>query len=152
MIAIHNILVPLDLSQYSSAALPYACELASAYGSRIHLLHVVETPWGVANADGVPDYGDCIFERLVRDGEIGLSRIADNIDESVIVPAVEVGLPHVKIVQYARDNDIDVIVLATHGRSGLKHALIGSVAEKVVQMAACPVLTIKHPEPEFILP
>ena len=56
------------------------------------------------------------------------------------------------IIRYARDHDIDLIVLATHGRSGLSHALIGSVAEKVVQMAPCPVLTVKHPEHEFVLP
>jgi nucleotide-binding universal stress UspA family protein len=55
-------------------------------------------------------------------------------------------------VQHARDEDIDLVVVATHGRSGLKHALIGSVAEKIVQMAPCPVLTVKHPEHEFVMP
>ena len=65
---------------------------------------------------------------------------------------VLVGAPHVEIVRFARSEDIDLITLATHGRTGLAHALIGSVAEKVVQMAPCPVLTIKHPEHEFGLP
>lgn len=65
---------------------------------------------------------------------------------------VLLGAPHVEIVRYARKEEMDLIVLATHGRTGLAHALIGSVAEKVVQMAPCPVLTIKHPEHEFIMP
>ena len=65
---------------------------------------------------------------------------------------VLMGSPHVEIVRYARREDVDLIILATHGRTGLAHALIGSVAEKVVQMAPCPVLTIKHPEHEFVLP
>jgi nucleotide-binding universal stress UspA family protein len=58
----------------------------------------------------------------------------------------------VEIVRFAREWKVDVIVLATHGRTGLSHALIGSVAEKVVQMAPCPVLSIKHPEHEFVMP
>ena len=61
-------------------------------------------------------------------------------------------MPHAAIVRYARVHDIDLIVLATHGRTGISHTLIGSVAEKVVQMAPCPVLTVKHPEHEFVLP
>ena len=58
-------------------------------------------------------------------------------------------MPHVSIVRYAMDNSI---VLASHGRAGISHALTGSVADKVVQMAPCPVLTVKHPEHEFALP
>ncbi len=57
-----------------------------------------------------------------------------------------------EIVRYAREQDIDLIVLATHGRKGIAHALIGSVAEKIVQMSPCPVLTVKHPEHEFVMP
>ena len=63
-----------------------------------------------------------------------------------------VGSPHVQIVHHARDEDIDLVVVATHGRSGLKHPLIGSVAEKIVQMAPCPVPTAKHREHEFVMP
>ena len=66
--------------------------------------------------------------------------------------SLRVGSPHVQIVQHARDEDIDLVVVATHGRSGLKHALIGSVAEKIVQMPPCPALTVKHPEHEFVMP
>jgi nucleotide-binding universal stress UspA family protein len=87
-----------------------------------------------------------------RYAEKGLIKLAETIGEIDVVTSLRVGSPHVQIVQHARDEDIDLVVVATHGRSGLKHALIGSVAEKIVQMAPCPVLTVKHPEHEFVMP
>ena len=62
------------------------------------------------------------------------------------------GEPFVNIVRYARDNEIDLIVMGTHGRGAVKHMLLGSVAEKVLRKAPCPVLTVRDPEQEFILP
>lgn len=153
MIRIQRILVPLDLSDYAEHALPYARELAATYGARLHLLHVVDSQW-VATTGGVafPEYGSNIMERFEKEGEKGLVRLAETFEEADVVTAIRVGPPHVQIVQYARDEEIDLVILATHGHGGLKHALIGSVAEKVVQMAPCPVLTLKHPEHEFIMP
>lgn len=153
MIRIQRILVPLDLSDYAEHALPYARELASSYDASLHLLHVVDSQW-VATTGGVafPEYGSNVLERFEKEGEKGLVRLAESIPTGKVVTAIRVGPPHVQIVQYARDEEIDLIVLATHGRGGLKHVLIGSVAEKVVQMGPCPVLTIKHPEHEFVMP
>ena len=154
MIRIRSILVPLDLSDYAGHALPYAAELASTYDAALHLLHVVDTQW-VAVSGGIafPEYGDNLLQRFEEDAARSLTQVAGGLAASLqTTTVVRVGPPHVQVVQYAREQDIDLIVLATHGRSGLQHALIGSVAEKVVQMAPCPVLTVKHPEHEFIMP
>ncbi|MBD06799.1 MAG: universal stress protein UspA [Gemmatimonadetes bacterium] len=126
---------------------------ASSYGASLYLLHVIDAQW-IATSGSVafPEYGSNILERLEKYAEKGLIKLAETIGEIDVVTSLRVGSPHVQIVQHARDEDIDLVVVATHGRSGLKHALIGSVAEKIVQMAPCPVLTVKHPEHEFIMP
>ena len=66
----------------------------------------------------------------------------------------EVGVraPFTEIIRFAKDKDIDLIVMGTHGHTGLAHVLLGSVAEKVVRKAPCPVLTVRHPEHEFVHP
>jgi nucleotide-binding universal stress UspA family protein len=63
-----------------------------------------------------------------------------------------VGRPFMEILGYAKDRHVDLIVIGTHGRSGLRHVLLGSVAERVVRKAPCPVLTIRHPEHDFVMP
>ncbi len=154
MISIRSILVPLDLSEYAAHALPYARELATTFGATLHLLHVVDTQW-VAGAGGTafPEYGDNLMQRFEDDGLKALTQVAASLPQEVpVTTAVRIGPPHVQVVQYARELDVDLIVIATHGRSGLRHALIGSVAEKIVQMAPCPVLSMKNPEHEFVMP
>lgn len=69
-----------------------------------------------------------------------------------VVPEVAEGTPFEEIVRFARDKDIDLIVMGTHGHTGLAHLFLGSVAEKVVRRAPCPVLTVRHPEHEFVHP
>lgn len=153
MIRIQQILVPLDLDEYACHALPYARELCTAFAAGLHLLHVVDTQWLLSAGGAFPESGGDLLSRLERDGRVEVERVAGQVGGGIAVTsAVRVGPPHVQIVQYARESHIDLIVLATHGRSGLKHALIGSVAEKVVQMAPCPVLAVKHPEHEFVMP
>ena len=152
MIRIKNILVPTDLSDHAAYALNYARELASTYQASLHLLNVLETSWASSVsfdfsamiAESLPEYQQAMQARL--------DAVGSEIEGIDVSRAVETGSPHAAIVSYAKNNDIDLIVIATHGRTGLSHALIGSVAEKVVQMAPCPVLTIKHPEHEFALP
>jgi nucleotide-binding universal stress UspA family protein len=153
MIQLANILLPTDLSEYSAYARPYAVELASAYRAALHLVYVVDIHWmgPIASAE---------FPGLIEDGlrynreagESGLQAIGREIGGLEVRTAVLMGTPHVEIVRYARREKIDLIVMATHGRTGVAHALIGSVAGKVVQMASCPVLTVKHPEHEFVMP
>ena len=69
-----------------------------------------------------------------------------------VVREVRVGPAFLEILRYAKKSDIDLIVIGTHGRTGIKHMLLGSVAEKVVRKAPCPVLTVAHPEREFVMP
>ena len=154
MIQLNKILIPTDLSDYSHYALPYAIELARNFSAELHLLHIVEPLWGgehslYADFPGPVGYN---LETVQETNAKLLDELAEETKEVAVQTQVLVGAPHVQIVRYARDNDIDLVVLATHGRTGLSHALIGSVAEKVVQMAPCPVLTVKHPEHEFVLP
>ena len=147
MINIKNILMPTDLSDYAGYALNYAREFASTYGADLHLLHVLDLHWlgsGAVIANALPQYQ--------QDKQDQLNAMKSEIEGIDVKATVATGVPHVAIVRYAREHDIDLLVLATHGRTGISHALIGSVAEKVVQMAPCPVLTVKHPEHEFVLP
>ena len=154
MIRIKNILVPTDLSEYSRYALPYAVEFARSYDATLHMVHIIEPLWGASHAlyaEFPGPVGDNL-ESLKASNAQSLEELAAEVKEVPVQTQVLVGPPHVQIVRYGRDKAIDLIVLATHGRTGLSHVLIGSVAEKVVQMAPCPVLTIKHPEHEFVMP
>ena len=153
MIRIKRILVPVDLSEFANHALAYARELASAYDAEVHLLHVVEPQWMLsAGGTAAPEYDAAGLDRFVADGEAYLERLEGGLEGIGTRTEVAVGVPHVQIVEYARREEIDIIVQATHGRTGIKHVRIGSVAERVVQMAPCPVLTVKNPEHEFVLP
>ena len=105
----------------------------------------------MASAD-FPGVNADAFHQYEAAAQAQVSAIKSKVEGVDVQTSLETGVPHVSIVRYAKNHNIDLIVLATHGRTGISHALIGSVAEKVVQMAPCPVLTIKHPEHEFALP
>jgi nucleotide-binding universal stress UspA family protein len=153
MTKLENILVPTDLDENSNHALAYGRELAATYGATLHLFHVVESIWsGSLTVADFPGQMDNYYQQYRQASETGLKNMAKKIKEVEVKTALIEGTPHTEIVRYAREHKIDLIVLATHGRTGLSHMLIGSVAEKVVQMAPCPVITIKHPEHEFVLP
>lgn len=153
MTNIKKILVPTDLSEYARHALTYASELASTHGAVLHLLYVVDTEWLVTYGGVALSYHEgTILDRIKEEGEKGLQQLRREIKGIEIETTVVIGSPHVEIVRFSRENDIDLIVIATHGRTGLSHVLLGSVAERVVQMAPCPVLIVKHPEHEFVLP
>ncbi|NKB70645.1 MAG: universal stress protein [Candidatus Latescibacteria bacterium] len=154
MIRLEKILVPTDLSEHARYALPYAVELARMYGAELHLVHVVEPVWGASYALYAEFPGPVAdnLDQVKADQAKAVAELAAEIKDVAVQTRVLAGPPLVQIVRYARDHEIDLIVLATHGRTGLSHALIGSVAEKVVQMAPCPTLTVKHPEHEFVLP
>ena len=152
MIKIRKILYPIDLSEYALHALPYATELAATYKAKLCLLYVVDNYLIGMPGAGFAGQPDDLLERVKESGASTLQNLISQIKDVEVESAVLIGTPHVEIVRFARDQDIDLIVLATHGRKGIAHALIGSVAEKVVQMSPCPVLTIKHPEHEFVMP
>ena len=153
MVKLQRILLPTDLSEYSRHALPYAAELAGVYRATLYLLHVVDIHW--LGSVGAGDFGERVEDfvhRFRHDSEVALERLKAEMQGLAVESALRLGTPHVEIVRFARETEADLVVLATHGRRGVSHALMGSVAEKVVQMAPCPVLSIKHPEHEFIMP
>lgn len=150
-----RILVPTDFSETSAAAVKYAVSLADAFGAQIHLLHVMEQPvqWQMAAEIAMvtaPVDDAALRERA--EAELAELLTRDERERYRLVCATEVGAPFAAIVKYARRENIDLIVMGTHGRGAVAHLLIGSVAENVVRKAPCPVLTVRHPEHEFVTP
>jgi len=147
MIAIKRVLVPTDFSETSDAALKYGIGLARAFGAQLYLLHVP----GEAGVNFEADFPMVQFEAAVRER---VDMLVSPRDLITLRPeyALRIGVPADQIVHYADDRDIDLIVMGTHGRSGVAHMVMGSVAETVVRTAPCPVLTIRHPEHPFITP
>ena len=153
MSAIKKILVPTDFSEASKAALKYACELATATNASLCLLHTVENPYPVG---GFPEYYSLprdYFEQLERSARRELEALL----ESVITPeegkryrvrlVLRRGVAAREILLYLQEHpDIDLVVMATHGRGGVARLMMGSVADKIVRAAKCPVLTIRPPD------
>lgn len=151
MIRIERILVPTDFSEHSMQAIKYACEIADRFSAELHLLNVVQpvvlaTPY----AGAVPE--EALYP--VPGAEKELAELTDPGFEKLkaIERTVRMGTPFVEIVRHAKEHDIDLIVMGTHGRGVLMHALIGSVAERVVRKAPCPVLTVRPEGHQFVMP
>lgn len=154
MIRIQKILVGLDFSEHSEIALKYAAEFARAFNAEVIACYVVEPNDMLSQ---VPPGGEFYFppnlgqmqqeaaekecNRLL--GESGIAR------SRVITPS---GTPFLELVRAAKEEDVDLIVLGTHGRGAVAHLLMGSVAERVVRKAPCPVLTVRQGEHEFVMP
>ena len=154
MIALKKILVPTDFSECSEVATKYARALSQAFRAELHLIHVLENPYALL-ADPMsfappPNF----YEDLEAQTRDRLKQICA--DWEPPQPHVELvtsqGSAFVDIVRYAREHNIDLIVMGTHGRGAIAHMLMGSVAEKVVRKAPCPVLTVRHPQHEFVMP
>jgi len=139
-----NILVPTDLSEGAEAALDYACELANKLGATVHLVHVIGIP-----ALGVPELGvavtSTVIDQLIAEGQTSVDALADARRDRTKFGRIllKTGDARDVIDQTAQELGIDLIVMGTHGRRGLKRALLGSVAETVVRSAPCPVLTVR---------
>lgn len=155
MVVLRNILVAADFEETSGAALDYGRNLAHSYGSTLHILHAVENVLVRFAGEGalalLPDLQAAVesdarkrMEALVTAWDRTTLRA-----KAVIVTAPE---PAEAIVEYAKEHDIDLIVMGTHGRRGFTHMVMGSVAERVVRTAPCPVLTMRRPERELIGP
>jgi nucleotide-binding universal stress UspA family protein len=154
MIALKRILVPTDFSEASEAALRYGRALAEAFDASLDVLNVMEDPFLFApTAEGYvpPPHFYEEMETATRDRLYKLLTDAER-EKFRAKLVTKKGSPFVEIVRYAKANDIDLIVMGTHGRGAIAHMLMGSVAEKVVRKAPCPVLTVRHPEHEFVLP
>jgi len=139
-----NVLCPVDFDANSAAALEYAGKIAQEAGGRIFLLHVV--PWTVA---AVPLDASEVLAELKQSATTRLRRLAKEkldarIDCEIIVTVASD--PGAEVVRIARELKADTIVMATHGRKGLSHLVLGSVAERVVRESTCPVLTVRAPQ------
>lgn len=155
MIILKNILVATDFGEASEAALTYGRDLARSYGATMHVLHVVESVVAsMADAESIGTLMD-LQTQIERNARKQMDSIITDEDRTTLhaKPIVLTSSRAAEaIVQYANDHAVDLIVMGTHGRRALAHVLMGSVAERVVRMAPCPVLTVRHPEREFVAP
>ena len=147
IVSIRRILFPTDFSEPAAEAQQYAMALADRLGAELHLLHVVVPPVvpfpDSSTSWTMPASG---MKEQVLEAEQRLSaEIGSWAEERRTVSTVKVGFAVEEIVEYARDCTIDLIVVGTHGLKGISHLLMGSVAEKLVRIATCPVLTV-HPQ------
>jgi len=142
---IKNILVPVDFSEYSDAALEYASRLAADMGATLQLLHVHDTrALGTALGEASYLYAEN-WEKERHLAEQQLKRIAPANPGVRCEHHLLVGIPESDIVSFATDRKSDLIVMASHGRTGLSRLVMGSVAEAVMRRAPCPVLVVKLP-------
>ncbi len=155
MIALKHVLVATDFSDASDAALEYGRQFARMFGATLHVIHVVENVMARFAADAYP----VLLPDLQREvEEAGEKRLLSQLtpEDSVQLHAVPVvrtsTSPAATIVDYAREADVDLVIMGTHGRGAVAKLLMGSVAERVVRTATCPVLTVRHPEHDFIVP
>ena len=142
---VNNILVPIDFSNYSEKALAYASEIAQSYNAQLQLLHIIEETmhpaFSVTGKSSIFDLVPGIKDDSKKRTEKMLNKfVSDKVKSKVFIQG---GRAANDIIKFAKENSTDLIVIATHGLTGLEHMLLGSVTEKVVRMAHCPVFTVK---------
>jgi nucleotide-binding universal stress UspA family protein len=143
-----RILCPIDFSDASRAALEMAADLARQHGATLTLFHAYPVP-GYTFPDGSFVASSKMLEELAEQARRHLEEwkgIATSLGLAAVEAATAVGEPAYEIVAFAKEKAIDLVVVGTHGRTGLTHALMGSVAERVVRKAPCPVLTVRPPK------
>lgn len=138
-----NIVLPTDFSEPTIAATQYAVTLAKRFGATLHLLHVIEDPLMLAPIfESVPLPPRQSFETYAQD-RLENWIAADDRDDLKLDLHWFHGHPFSRIIEFAADHRMDLIVMGTHGRSLISQAILGSVAEKVVRHATCPVMTVR---------
>jgi nucleotide-binding universal stress UspA family protein len=152
MINLKKILCPIDHSDGSKEALKYAVSFAMKNEAKLYLLHVID----IRSFD---ESIDTMAAQIPNDETIKqlktklLECIPEEIRSDMQIEALVVqGIPFAEIISIAKGNNVDMIVMGTHGRTGLAHIMIGSVSEKVVRKAHCPVLTVRQSGHKFVMP
>ncbi|HHT9119563.1 MAG TPA: universal stress protein [Candidatus Hypogeohydataceae bacterium YC41] len=150
-IKIEKILFPTDFSECAKHALMYALSIATEYRARLIILHVVpklNLPPEMETA------AEPLCDEMEKNAKAKISKlIPKRFLEKIKVENVIVrGIPFLEIINEAKKRNVDLITIATHGRTGLQHAVFGSTAERVARKAPCPVLIVRHPEVEFVAP
>lgn len=152
---ISKILIPIDFSKNSIIALDWAKSLAKKYAAQLIVLHVAKMPNSMKDrADKHLDLNKKYIKRLRNEAIKKLKKEVPKLDDNAIdmIHEISLGQPFFEIIQVANKYEVDLIVMGTHGQTGFKHMLIGSVAERVVRKAPCPVLTVKNPDFRFEAP
>jgi nucleotide-binding universal stress UspA family protein len=156
MIALKQILVATDFGEASDVALRYGRTLAKHFGADLHVLHVAQNAYlNAVGSDAYVAISPGIQDEVEAEAKKRMDELVIDSDKSgpPTTAVVETSTSAVfTILEYAKRNRIDLIVMGTHGRGPMAHLLMGSVAERVVRLAPCPVLTVRHPEHEFVLP
>ncbi len=149
MITLKRILVPHDFGETSTAAMNYATALAKKFGASLDVLHVSET----ARTDINTEFPEGLEGSVVDEVRARLLKFATprETPELGVDLHVRAGTPHHEITRHARERDSDLIVMGTHGRGSVTHAVMGSVAETVVRTAPCPVLTVHRPQRDVVV-
>lgn len=143
---IKSILFPTDFSHYNDAALEYASRLAAESGAKAHLVHIHDTrELATAMGEAATVYADAWQKERDRAARQLNSMVPTIIDVAYEHHALQ-GVPDTEIVDFAKNHKVDLIVMASHGRSGLSRPVMGSVAENAMRHAPCPVLIVKQPE------
>ena len=140
-----HILAPTDFSEYSKQAVASALELAKKFGAKLTILHVIELPPYPVEGYVPPSLSATFMDDLERQATTDLAQLAPEAEAANVEVArvIAVGTPYRKIIDTAEAEQVDLIVMATAGRTGFSHLLMGSIAERVVRTASCPVLTIR---------
>jgi nucleotide-binding universal stress UspA family protein len=143
-----HILAPTDFSEYSKQAVASALELAKKFGAKLSILHVVELPPYPVEGYVPPSLTSTFLEDLERQATQDLAQVVPEAESAGIEVArlVTVGSPYRKVIDMAEAEQVDLIVMATAGRTGFSRLVMGSIAERVVRTASCPVLTIRPRE------
>jgi len=139
-----KILYPIDFSEYTDEITGYAVSVAKKYDSELHLLHVIPNPNYFTPYESflTPENLIAIERNIEKEIEKNFDKVIKEIDMPT-KKIIRTGVTFVEIIDYINEEGIDLVVMGTHGRSGIEHMLIGSVAEKVVRKSPCPVLTVR---------
>ena len=140
-IMVKRVLCPVDFSDCSNAALPYAIDLSREFDARLELCHVIDM--GIDQSAILPAVAISNPRELLERTKSILSDLVNEYSDIDISTNVSIGVPYINIVKAAETTRSDIIIMATHGRSGVTHAVLGSTAEKIVRSAHCPVMTIR---------
>ena len=156
MVVMKRILVATDFGEAAEVALNYGRELARTFGASLDVLHVCDNVIGRGlGAEGLTADYSTLQREIEASARTRLDALLDDEDRTMLHARSLMRIsntPAMAIVDYAKESKTDLILLGTHGRGTLAHLLVGNVAERVVRLAPCPVLTVRHPEREFVLP
>ncbi len=153
-IMINKILIPTDFSITSQYAFSFAVDLNKLFRARLYLAHVLQDFTEFSEYTLSPAILPQLYLEFEQNASTKLEEMVSTIvpNEMHCDTYILHGVPFYEIIQFARNDQIDLIVVGSHGRTGLKQVLFGHTAEKIVKKAPCPVLSVRHPDTEFEMP